>query len=164
MTPQFQRYRVAGQGAHGDCHRTCIAMVLDMDRDDVPHFNADVAPGTPGHTAVSQAAKAAERAWLADHGLVPVGVPFPGTESLDVLLEQFGMVSDGLAVVLGCRRDDHADHSVVLYQGRVYDPLGDPAPLRPMLDGMWWVTIYALATGPLRGNLEPASVAKQEAS
>lgn len=40
MKPQTQAtpMRTGPNGESGDCFRTCVAMILDMDRDDVPNF------------------------------------------------------------------------------------------------------------------------------
>ena len=161
MTPQRQLYRDVRQGGHGDCHRTCIAMILDMDRDDVPHFMEHCAPGLPADHPDSIAAEEAERAWLAQRGLAPVSVPFSGDMPLDQLVEQFRRTARGSAVILGCTSSSGGNHSVVLHDGQIHNPNYSEV-VGPMLDGMWWVTVLAASTAPLHDGAPPASVATQE--
>jgi len=40
MRPQKQKFaHKPDEGVFGDCFRTALAAILDLDRDDVPHFN-----------------------------------------------------------------------------------------------------------------------------
>lgn len=155
MKPQLQSIRDndAAAGTFGDCHRTCIAMILDLDRDEVPHFMADCPPGLPPDDPRSVASERAERAWLAGRGLVPVYVPYPGELPLTTLLEQLKVTARGTAVVLGCTSGRGYNHSVVVYEGLVYNP-NQGIILGPMQDSMWWVTIYAHMTHPLAPHIE----------
>lgn len=165
MTPQLQRYRTAADGAYGDCYRTCLAMVLDMDRDDVPHFGADLKPGTPVDDPRHIACDQAERAWLADHGVVPLLFPFHAEMGLPALADQIMCHNQGGATIIMCSLDGICNHVVVAYGGKLYDPLGHIHPARYMPcvgDGFYWMVVLAKATLPLPADRLAASVAKQE--
>jgi len=171
VTPQLQKYRTREQaeadGTHGDCYRTCLAMVLDVDRDAVPHFMGDVPPGTPTDDPRHIESVQAERAWLREHhDVVPVCTAFdPARMDLHDIAGQFHAHSPDVAAILMCSLGGPANHVVVSYGGRLYDPLGDvdPASYRPCIDGLWWAIVLAKATKPLRGNEPPVTVAQQEA-
>lgn len=148
-------------GQFGDCHRTCIAMILDMDRDQVPHFMEGLPGDLSSESPEYLAAEAAERAWLAERGLTPVYVAFDGSNTLEHLMQVLGVTMRDAAVVLGCSTIGGGNHSVVFYRGDLYNPnLNTIAG--PMRDGMWWVTIYAKATIPLPPAPPPASVVSDE--
>lgn len=164
MKPQLQRYRYNdGSGVLGDCHRTCLAMILDLDRDEVPHFMEQVPYDAPSDSPECQAAEAAERAWLASRSLVPVYWGYDGSTSLDHVLATLTSTVRGTAVILGCTSGNGVNHSVVFYDGRLYNPGGHAATIAgPMRDGFWYVTAYAYATKPLPPEPAPATVATQE--
>lgn len=123
-------------------------MILDMDRDEVPHFMEQVPRNAPADHPASLAAERAEREWLEALGLVPVYVPYDGSASLDHILAILGRTAQDAAVILGCTSSNGGNHSVVVYQGQIYNPnMGTVAG--PMADGMWWVTVYAKATQPI---------------
>lgn len=163
MRPQLQAVRTHDPeaGLFGDCHRTCIAMILDVDRDEVPHFMDGVPRNAGSDHPECLRAEAEERAWLAGWGLTPVNVAFPGDLSLAQLMELLAFVTREAAVVLGCTSSSGTNHSVVYYQGRIYNPNTNTI-VGPMRDGLWWITIYARATNPLQPEPTPASVATQE--
>lgn len=164
MKPQKQKFRHnEGNGEFGDCHRTCIAMVLDLDRDDVPHFMDGIPAGLAPDHPDSQAAEKAERDWLAMRGLTPVYVPYLGDMPLQQLLDQLKWCASNSAVILGCTSGNGFNHSVVVYKGEIYNPNNSGID-GPMNDGMWWVTIYAHLTQPLQDAAADASVVTQENS
>jgi hypothetical protein len=147
VTPQKQRYRFAQHaGMFGDCHRTCIAMVLDMHRDDVPHFMAEVPPDLPADHPTSVAALDAEVRWLERRGLAPVSIPFPGDNTLEELLQVMSKLAHGAPVLLGCTSSNGSNHSVVIHDGVVHNP-NDGSIAGPMRDGFWWVTVYGVKAG-----------------
>ena len=160
MRPQVQKH-LFGNGAPGDCHRTCVAMILNMDRDDVPHFMANCHPAMAWDDPAFAAAEDAEEAWLAQHGLTTVSIPFPGSMDPAIVIGQLGRTARS-PVVLGCTSANGCDHSVVVFKGQLHDPSG-AGVAGPMRDGAWWVTIYAVGPNwPLPHTTAPASVAIQE--
>jgi hypothetical protein len=148
MKPQTQRY-LGGpgtpRGEYGDCHRTCVAMILNMHRDDVPHFMADCEPNLPPEDPRSQAAEVAELQWLAKRRITAVNIPFPGETPFEVLLEMTDKLTHSAPVILGCTAGPRRmNHSVVLKDGIVYNPNPTAQIAGPMRDGFWWLTIYSV--------------------
>lgn len=162
MRPQLQFFRGEPDALPlGDCHRTCLAMILDLDRDEVPHFMEQVPLNAPADAPECIAAEQAERAWLAARGLTPVYVAYTGEATLDDLMQVLGATVKEAAVILGCTSSSGNNHSVVYYQGRIYNP-NTNVVAGPMRDGMWWITIYARATNPLPPAPSAPSVVTQE--
>lgn len=163
MTPQLQRYRFNdGSGVVGDCHRTCIAMILDLDRDEVPHFMQDVPYECTAESPESVVAEQAERDWLLrEWGLVPVYWGYDGSMALGDVLTVLTNTVRGTAAILVCTSGNGCNHSVVFYNGQLYNP-NDGNIAGPMRNGFWYVTVYARATKPLPPKGAPASVVMQE--
>jgi hypothetical protein len=136
-------------------------MILDLDRDEVPHFMDGVPMNSTADSPEYIAAEEAERAWLAERGLTPVYVAYDGSTGLSDLMQVLSATVRDAAVILGCTSSNGTNHSVVFYQGRIFNPnLNTVAG--PMRDGFWWVTIYARATNPLPPEPLPASVVSDE--
>jgi hypothetical protein len=163
MRPQLQSIRDHNEDSSqfGDCHRTCIAMILDLDRDEVPHFMDGVPMNAPADSPEYLAAEAAERAWLAERGLTPVYVAYDGSIGLDELLTVLAVTVKDAAVILGCTSSSGVNHSVVYYRGSIYNPNINTIA-GPMRDGFWWVTIYSHLTNPLSPAQQAPSVVTQE--
>lgn len=132
MKPQRQLIKHdPDNGLWGDCHRTCIAVILDLDAADVPHFNdrgsTDDAP---------------EREWLAGRGLRAVSMWVPGGYmDLALLLESLENCNPGVPAILGCT-STVAQHSVVVCGGRIACNPSDSDIVGPMDDGHWWLTYF----------------------
>lgn len=157
MKPQLQSIadHSESSGKFGDCHRTCIAMILDLDRDEVPHFMDGVPNDADAESPEAQAAEQAERDWLAARGLVPVHWGYDGHTSLTEILTALGRTVRGSAVILGCTSGGGFNHSVVVYEGRIYNPAGGNGTIAgPMRDGFWVVTAYAHLTKPIADPVE----------
>lgn len=165
MTPQLQKYRFRNaENIPGDCHRTCIAMILDMDRDDVPHFMADVSYDHEKGGPEWEAAGKLEDAWLRTQGLIAVAIPFAGDAQLSDIVSMFHNMNPNAAAILGCTSENGVNHSVVMYGGKIYNPTGQQGTIKgPMKDGLWWITVLAHLTKPLQEVPAPASVETQEA-
>jgi hypothetical protein len=145
VRPQKQRYtrNNVAAGEFGDCHRTCIAMILNMHRDDVPHFMDGVDPATPIDDPAWQRCEDAEVAWLHERGLTVVNVPFPGETNPGDVVEMMSNLAHGAPVVLGCTSINGCNHSVVICDGKVHNP-NDGHIAGPMRDGFWWLSIYSV--------------------
>src|SRR5581483_4068025 len=77
---QLNRHRPQ-EGIYGDCHRTAIACVLDMDAKDVPHFMDGK------HDCDADDAYKAVESWLNARGFTHINVLFSGELSLDAVLK-----------------------------------------------------------------------------
>ncbi len=118
-------------------------MILNMDRDDVPHFMEHLTPEHAPDSPESLACTRAELDWLAQHGLTFISVPFNGSYTLDELLAQLRGTGDDAPVVLGCNTSAGVNHSVVIWRGEVYNPSAVEIT-GPMNDGLWWITVYSV--------------------
>ncbi len=137
MRRQKQRFaHNPAQGSFGDCLRTAIACVLDLDRDEVPHFN----------DGSSDTEKCGERAnaWLASHELVLIAVPYPGEMPMAELLAQQEILNPGIHFLLSGMSRTGVNHCVVATsKGIDWDPsLADAGIIGPCDDGNWWLDFF----------------------
>lgn len=135
MRPQKQKFRHdPANGVWGDCHRTCVAAIFNLDRDDVPHF----ADGGPGDGAVNQRVTD----WLKPLNLQQVHIPFDCT--LEQLFASFDALNPMLHFILGGTSKNGTGHSVVCCGGAIaLDPsLDDSGIVGKMDDGFFWVTFF----------------------
>ena len=137
MREQKQLYfHKPAEGEIGDCFRTCVACVLDMDVEKVPHAFKDV--WKPDGSCVVPEAHEIMNRWLAHLNLKFVEYPIEATrEQLDLYLGHF--LKD-THVLLGCN-SKHGGHSVVAMNGDyIWDPSKDDSGcVGPMDDGYWWI-------------------------
>lgn len=120
------------KGEFGDCHRTAIACILDIPRDEVPNFGEFY--GIPG------AFHAAERQFLASRGLALVNVVFQAP--LDQVLMTMGATNPDAYYLLGGTSRTGVGHSVVGLGGQIiWDPsIDDAGIVGPMDDGLYWIS------------------------
>lgn len=140
MTPvkQANRHDPAG-GVYGDCHRACVATMLDLPLAAVPHFN----DGGPDGDEF----KLREKAFLARHGLVPIDAVYAreaGKDGPGLILYVVGQMNPGVPFILGGTSRNGVDHSVVARDGEiVHDPsLDESGIVGPCGDGWYWVTFF----------------------
>lgn len=138
---QLNRHKPS-EGIYGDCHRTAIASVLDMDAKDVPHFM----DGLDGQEDAPQAHTAVE-AWLNDRGITQITILFPGDLSIsDILMtvKNTNPYSPGLVFILGGESRTGVNHSVVCCDGEIVcDPSRDDSGIiGPCNDGYYWLTFF----------------------
>ncbi len=137
---QLYMHRPA-DGVIGDCFRTCIACVLDLPPDAVPHVWQQ-----HWESEDSTLPRAELNAWLAPRGLAFVEYPLECTSvELRTYLAHYFR---GVHVVLGCN-SKHGGHSVV---ARDADYLWDPSIdnsgcVGPMKDGYYWVGLLVHGGG-----------------
>ncbi len=146
MKPVQQRNRHNPKhGVYGDCHRAAYASILELEIDQVPHF---MDRGIP-----SEEAQAAEREWLFARGLMPINVAWPGSTSLDEVLNLIEVLTPGAVFILGGQSKNRTNHSVVAGQRKIlHDPSIDQSGIEgPMDDGMWWVTFIGSSIGRAAG-------------
>lgn len=136
MTPLKQLIKHdPDNGAYGDCHRTCIASLLNIRPEDVPHFC--------DHSANDW--KERQRDWLASHGLITAAIPISGDFDLAWLLESLRNVSPGVPFILGGTSSLGCNHSVVVMDGVIAsDPSGNGIS-GPCDDGWRWLELISVA-------------------
>jgi len=134
MTPQKQRFRHRpDDGEIGDCHRTAIACLLDIDRDAVPHFGEH-------HFNDMAAFNQGVNTFLRNRGLATVDVAF--NSSLSDVLKCLGALNPSTYYILGGMSRSGVNHSVIGCGGEiVWDPsLDDTGIVGPCDDGYYWIT------------------------
>lgn len=102
-------------GFYGDCLRACVASLLEMSPDLVPHFYQDGCDGIEGDKRLSE--------FLRGLGLGRFSAYFPGDVPLQELLDHIAQgTSPGVVLVLFCSVDG-GNHAVLISGGKVvHDP------------------------------------------
>lgn len=139
MKPQKQLFRhKPDEGVFGDCHRTAIAIVLDMDAADVPHFMGDGDQPEEAHRACE--------AWLNARGISTISMVFDGVTRLADILSTIAGInrhSKPTYLLMGTSRTG-CNHIVVCCDGKIVcDPsLDDSGIIGPCHDGLYWLTFF----------------------
>jgi len=119
---------------YGDCFRTCIACMLDMEPADVPHFADKGRVGDELWGAIET--------WFRWRDMYLLSVPYPGDLEQQGLMNNFGVLNPGCRYMLGGRSPHGTSHVVVCLGDKME---WDPAPPGDGLvgpcenDGLWWV-------------------------
>lgn len=126
-------YHRPAQGTVGDCHRTAIACMLDLQPDEVPHFMKD-------HWEDPVTAHQEFSKFLASRGLAQVNVIYECT--LEQLLHSLGTMNPYARYLLGGRSANGTNHTVVARGKQIeWDPsMDDSGIVGPCDDGYFWVT------------------------
>lgn len=135
MTPVFCRVKHEPEaGTYGDCVRACIASLLDMQTEDVPHFYEDNCDGETGNARVSE--------WLDGRELVPFWTVFPGSDPLDAVFQHMGAVNPNVHYLL-FGNSGAGDHVVVCKGGKiVHNPSWvDDGIAGPNSNGFWMIMV-----------------------
>lgn len=122
-------------GTYGDCFRACVASILELDPDQVPHFCEN------GETINNN-----ERldAFLASHRLAMFTQLIDGDPTREQVLEHVGMLNPSVPYML-CGTDGETDHIVVCKGSRVVNnPAWIPQPIvGPNSQGFWVIMVLA---------------------
>lgn len=127
MTPrkQFFHHRPEEESV-GDCSRTAIACLLDLEPAAVPHWGMD------------RDWLAQRESFLAARGLAIVSVPYQCT--LDELFALMRVANPGMLFILIGTSRTGVNHNVIASdKGIVWDPsLSDSGIIGPASDGYYW--------------------------
>ncbi|MGB1272595.1 MAG: hypothetical protein ACPG5T_11030, partial [Endozoicomonas sp.] len=108
MIPQKQLNRHdPDNGVYGDCDRTCIACILDLNVENVPHF-MDGVVSTNQKEAFSKRTN-----WLANKGLRETQEMISGSHSIDEVLDIQGKYNPGIYYRLFGTSGSGVNHFVV---------------------------------------------------
>ena len=131
--------------SYGDCHRCCLASILELPASRVPHFLADGDPNEEFNERI--------RKWLHDRGVPYFTIPFEGGSPLEFM----AMQNPGVFYILG-GKSPLGNHSVVALNDQiVHDPQARPAGqqiIGPMSDGLYVVDIVG-SFKALKGASQP---------
>lgn len=117
----------------GDCHRTALACMLDLQPSEVPHFYESGDPLEFDRLL---------KEYLTSINLCEVNFPF--LNELDAVLNHMGFLNKNVYYILGGTSPRGTSHSVVACGGEIiHDPHPDGGNLVcPMSDGYYWITVY----------------------
>lgn len=134
MTPVKQLYlHDPANGQLGDCFRTALACLLDLEPEEVPHFFATTKQYKTGIKKSNE--------WLANRGLYLISIPYLN-EDVQAILDTIGGINPGLHYILTGESRTGVNHNVICLNNKVvWDPsltnAGIIGPCKP--DGMFWV-------------------------
>lgn len=138
MTPQTQLFQHNPPETYGDCFRTALASLLNMNRDDVPHFF-----GSEDGDWIDV------DKWLSAHGFAHFTIPFAGSLQ-DVLYTMKTQNPDIYYLISGGSPRGFNHQCIAVNDEIICDPAPDGGGLiGPNSDGYIWV-----------GVLLPASIHK----
>lgn len=105
-------------GIYGDCHRTAIACLLDLEPLDVPHFGEHFLDVTKFNDAVKD--------YLASQGLAIFSLAFAGGVSLDQVLQFVAVHNPETYYLVGGTSPRGFNHTVIAKGGElIHDPHPD---------------------------------------
>lgn len=129
-------------GKWGDCHRCCVAAILDLDPAAVPHF-AQIEHET-GRSWIELL-----REWLAELGFAYFVTVYTGDVTFETLLEITAGNAPGVPLILGgaAAVSPSVGHSVVIQDGAVVMDPSNSGICGPLPEtGLWYVE--AITVGP----------------
>jgi hypothetical protein len=124
-------------GTYGDCLRACIASVLEMQAEDVPHFTEDN-PGGP-------IANKRLALFLRSLGFAPFWSNYDGNANVEDVLEHQGVQNPDAVFLLFGQTSGGGDHVIVCRGGEIiHDPAWYRSPMiAPGTHGFWTVMVVA---------------------
>lgn len=122
-------------GIYGDCFRTCIACLMDLDASEVPHIHDENQP--EGETQVD-----GYRKWLSSKGLGLFEVCLSG--ELDNILNHINSTNPNEYYLLTGKARCGADHIVICLGNKIVwdtssDTVGIVGPRAG--DGFYWISV-----------------------
>jgi hypothetical protein len=134
VTPVMCRNRHDPPQSYGDCLRACIASIMDLDPEHVPHFADLAATGTE--------ARASARRWLGLRGLTITAFALDDQPLQDVLDWMGANNPDTTWMLFGSTTSDTragGDHVVVCQGGAVvHDPAWVPTSIKRVGSCGYW--------------------------
>jgi len=137
VTPVVCRTRHNPPKSYGDCLRACIASIMDLEPEHVPHF-ADMG-------ATGEEARASARRWLGLRGLTITAFALDGGETVEGVLDWMGANNpDSTWLLFGSTArygepSSGGDHVVVCQGGSVvHDPAWVPTSIKRVGSCGYW--------------------------
>lgn len=129
-------------GRWGDCYRACLASILDLPSEQVPHFIQD--------RAAQPAWRDDERMWLAARGLQAIVMVFK--LPLPTILECIGAMNPGVHYIIGGRGSNGMPHAVVACGASIVHDPGNVGISGPIEDGHHILTFVGARSRPHAGG------------
>ncbi len=111
----------------GDCWRTCIACILNLEPWKVPHFYQNWLMGKFPEAPIENC-----RSWLKSQGYGLASMQFDGRDPIEELLANMAMLSPGVHYILDGSSARGIAHSIVCKDDEL---IWDPHPSNTMLAG-----------------------------
>jgi len=141
MRPQKQLFKHdPDNGTWGDCLRTCLAIMLDMDAKDVPHFmhGADMTEteGNPERDKIVEE-------WLDSKGYAEFSQAYGNECTLEALLHVMKLLNPNIPYMLSGTSRNGTNHVVIGMGNKIIcDPsLDDSGIIGPCDDGYYWIAV-----------------------
>lgn len=141
-------------GKWGDCYRTCVSIILDIEPQHIPHF----CDGPNGFGEDGSGIKGL-REWLRPMGMGVWQNIYTADTSLEDILRTSEHLSNGVPYILTGKGGRGVNHCVVVIDGKVFcDPFDGTDNSNPFLgpaetpetdERYWWVEVIAKL--PLEG-------------
>lgn len=133
MIPLKQKYKHDPEnGIYGDCYRTCIASILEMNIEEVPHFFKDFKEGDDWAQEAND--------WFNQNGLVNVSFAFyehPG--------EYMAQENTGVYYILTGEGKLGVNHSVVMCDNDIVCDPSSSGIIGPCKDSeLYWIEFFLL--------------------
>lgn len=135
MKRQKQLYRHdPANNVFGDCHRTAVAALFDLDAHQVPHFADGGAEAHEFNLRIDE--------WLAERNLAQVNIGFAC--GLEDILNTVAAYNGDIWFLLGGTSKNGTHHTVLCHAGKIaLDPSQDDSGIvGPMDDGYFWLTFF----------------------
>ena len=131
MKLQKQLYRhQPDQGIYGDCGRTVIACLLDLDPKDVPHEHREMSSGEQ---------ELLHNSFLEERGFIRISIPI-GCETVDEALFAGNHYSCGMPYILLGTSRNGVCHVVICQRDQViWDPSLDDSGIVGPTNGYFWL-------------------------
>ena len=150
MTPHKQRFRHDPEnGVYGDCWRTAIACLLDLDPEEVPHFNDSL--DKSGDDVRMETME-----WLSWRALTYITIGWPGELSIKDVLTSVGIQNPHVFYLFSGESRTGVNHTVI---GRgdaiIHDPSLDNSGIVGPCDNGNYYTEFLAPTLILAANEHP---------
>lgn len=121
--------------SYGNCHSVCMAAIMGLSVDDVPHFFDDCDNSTHGAKAYAKI-----DAWVLENGWFHSTIAFPD-HGLPDLMAAWRDMFQKMPLILGGKSNETSGHSVVVFDGKiVLDPTGTGI-VHPLEDDHYFITV-----------------------
>lgn len=142
MKPQKQKFlHDPDNGIFGDCYRTCLAVLLDLERDDVPHFANTMESGEWRDVVQPKF-----DAWLLGRGFVEVVMAFNCDR--DGVLALMKQVNPKVYYMLSGMSRNGTNHVVVCKGDQIVcdTSINESGIIGPCSDGYYWIAFLVPAS------------------
>ena len=139
MTPHKQlNIHSPENGIYGDCFRTALACLLDMNPYDIPNFAEDEKFNKDEISVANE--------WLEKKGYVIISIAYPKEILLKDIMESMKIINPGIHYLLIGESRSGVDHNVICKNDKiVHDTSMDNSGIvGPAKEGYWWINFLGV--------------------